>query len=138
MNKLLKKIICDSFTKHEVRAKLVELKIAAWSGEEKELLEGVSRDNIEEVFKEANKDLDMIDTLVLSVALDFPEAVVSNVGRKARALFGPDLLLEFKVNHDLIGGTALVWKGKYKDYSIRARFEEKKQELKKIYSRFLE
>ena len=145
MSKLLTKIISDSFTKQEVQVKLMELKIVAenhffgkkdWTDFEKELLEGVSRDNIEEVFQEANRELEKIDTLVLSIALELPEEVVSQIGRKARSLFGEDLLLEFKVNPDLIGGTALVWQGKYKDYSLKSKFEQKKQEIKEIYQKF--
>ena len=41
------------------------------------------------------------------------------------------------VDPRLIAGAALVWKGVYRDYSLRAKLEQKRQELLEEFRKFL-
>ena len=67
--------------------------------------------------------------LVIFVACELPEKEISRIKEK----LGKDVKVRFKVDPSLIGGAALVWNGQYKDYSLKARLEEHKKEIHKIY-----
>jgi len=41
----------------------------------------------------------------------------------------PRLVFDFKVDPSLIGGCAFVYKGVYKDYSLRARISDNKDKI---------
>lgn len=73
--------------------------------------------------------------LVVFVPKELPKEVKERLAKTAREIFAQELVVEFRVDPDLLGGAALAWQGYYKDYSLRARFAEKSQELEKIYGR---
>lgn len=66
--------------------------------------------------------------LVIFVPSQLPQREIDRI--KARL---GEVKVRFKIDPDLIGGAALAWDGQYKDYSLKARFEEKKKELEAIY-----
>ncbi len=66
--------------------------------------------------------------LVIFVAGELPEREILRIKKKL-----PGIKVRFKVDPSLIGGAALAWNGQYKDYSLKARFEEHKKELQQIY-----
>jgi len=141
------KIIKDTYTKQEALARLSELRIATQehffgkavlSKEENDLLGGIDKESSDKFFSQAEKELEEMEAIVIYVALEPSDILISEIGKKARTLFGEGTLLEFKTDRSLIGGAALAWKGQYKDYSLRARFEEKKEEIQKIYKKYLQ
>lgn len=93
---------------------------------------------LEKVPHEVEKEIKKVRELVIFSAIELPDDIIDNLGRKARALFGKDLFIEVKVDTGLIGGAALVWKGRYRDYSLKAKFEEKKDILEGIYDQFIQ
>lgn len=146
MSPLAEKIVQQNVSKQAALAGLAELKMVAqehffsnreWTGEEAQLLSGIDKDNLEAVFAEAEKELAGTESLIIYVALDLPEVAVAQIGAKARELFGSETMLEFRIEPALLGGAALAWKGQYQDYSLRAKFEEKKEGIAKIYTNYL-
>lgn len=140
--KLVQDIIEGCFTKQATLARLTELRITAqehffagknWPKEEEALLSGIGKDEVETVFSRAEEELKNMESLVIYTAVDLPEEFAVRVGKKARELFGPKIILDFKVDGQILGGAALSFKGQYKDYSLRAKFEEKKEEVEEIY-----
>ena len=65
-----------------------------------------------------------------------PDETIPELGQKIRATFGT-VLFELRFDPDLIGGCALVWKGVYKDYSLRAKIAEKHKEILEGFKSFL-
>src|SRR5574340_853235 len=129
-------IIDQCFTRQEALARLEELKEES----EKEFFGEKKSDPGEaiEVFNKASEDLSKVPELVVYVSLALPLESRGQLGKKAREILGQRFFLDFKVDPDLWGGAALAWQGQYRDYSLKRRFEEKKEQLGEIYNRFLE
>lgn len=90
----------------------------------------------EKAFEKDKIEIEKIPELVIFSAFPVTDEIFVDLGRKARSLFGKNLFIDLKVDVGLIGGAALVWKGQYKDYSLKAKFEEQKEILKGVYEQF--
>lgn len=95
-----------------------------------------NKDNIYSIFFEL--DIAVRKSAVLTVYLAFEpdDTTVSQIGLFARKTFLPSLLLDVKLDPNLIAGAALVWKGMYRDYSIKAMLEAKKAEILQGFKKF--
>lgn len=97
-----------------------------------------TKDNIYEIFSALEKTIANFKILTMYLTFEPDEATLQQLGTAARTAFNiPSLLLDIKINPNLIAGTALSWKGIYRDYSLKAKLEEKKQELSEEFRRFL-
>lgn len=67
--------------------------------------------------------------LVIFVPHEPPDTEIYRIKEK----LGKEIKLRFKIDPTLIGGAALAYNGRYKDYSLKARFQEKDNQLKEIY-----
>lgn len=146
MTALTKKILAECFTKKDALNHLTDLKFL---GQEyffgnkdidrtaKVALEGVNKDNLEDIFARVQKEVE--DTSELTLYLNFvpTDEVKNDVGRRARKLFGPATLLDFRVDPGLIAGAALAFGGVYKDYSVRSKLEKYDKEIREIFFRRL-
>ncbi len=104
----------------------------------KALFQGFTRDNVYDTISSLEKAATTLPVLTLHLAFDPDEATVSQLGAEVRAGFSsPTMLLDIKLNPNLIAGAALSWKGRLRDYSLKARLEEKRQELSEEFRRFL-
>ena len=138
MTSLASKIIAESFTKAQALSRLSKEQNRE---EEKAFVKktGKIKDvDIGKIIDEAQKEIGKVETLVIYCAFELPDETVEDLGRKARGMFQKDIFIEIKVDPDLIGGAALVWKGQYKDYSLRAKFEQQKDILRGAYEQFIE
>lgn len=84
------------------------------------------------------KEIEKVRELVICSAFPLSVEAIENLCRKARKLFNQELFIDVKVDPGLIGGAALVWKGRYRDYSLKAKFEEKQDILTGIYDQFIQ
>lgn len=146
MGDLTQKIISDCFTKQEALTRLLELEHvaqehffnqAAISPEQERLLGDVDKDSLDKVFGQVKEEIEGSETLVVYLAGELGQKETRVIGEKAREIFEKDLFLEFKVDPELLGGAALAWKGQYRDYSLKVRLEEKKEELAEVYRKYL-
>lgn len=85
-----------------------------------------------------DKEIEKVRELVICSAFPLSTETTENLCRKARKLFNQELFIDVKVDPGLIGGAALVWKGRYRDYSLKAKFEEKQDILTGIYDQFIQ
>lgn len=92
----------------------------------------------EKDFELAQKEIQTVPELVIFSAFPVTDEIFADLARKSRQLFGKNLFIDLKVDPALLGGAALVWKGQYKDYSLKAKFEEQKEVLKGVYEQFIE
>lgn len=102
-----------------------------------EFFQKFNKDNINQIFSYLDENLHKLSTLTVYLPFEANEEAVKSIALKARELFNKTLILDIKYDPLLIAGCALVWNGVYKDYSLRARIEEKKQELFQGFKKFL-
>lgn len=104
---------------------------------DKDLLAQFNPGNFEEVFRNLEAKIKAIKPLVIYTAVEIPEYEGALIGMYVRRYFKPDLILDFKLDPNLIGGTALVFNGVYKDYSVRKQIEDNKQVIIGQFKDFL-
>lgn len=96
-----------------------------------------TKDNVYEIFNLLDKEITKLKTLVIYLTFEPDDTSLVSIGSYSRKLFGGNLLLDVKFDPNLIAGTALVWNGNYKDYSLRAKIEEKKNAVSDSFKKFL-
>lgn len=153
---LVSLVTSNSFTKSEALRKLRalrELAVASTFGgktnfevsdEEKKWCEKsiqkitkeIKDTNIEEVFADAEERLKNLEDLIIYLPSQFPAEEVKKIGERVRKDHKP-LLLEIKVDPELLAGAAFSYKGVYKDYSLKAKLEEERDHLREKIKKFL-
>lgn len=97
-----------------------------------------TKDSVYQLLAEGENQLQKIQTLIIYLPFELDDQATSNLGEAVRKTFAkPDLVLDIKYNPALIAGCALVWNGVYRDYSLRARIEEKKDEILEGFKKYL-
>lgn len=97
-----------------------------------------TRDNVYKTFSDLEDAGGNLSILTLYLSFEPDENALSQIGSFARKTFGmPLLLLDIKTDPALIAGTAISWKGVYRDYSLRSQLALKKKELWEGFKRFL-
>ncbi len=96
-----------------------------------------TKDNIYKIFSDLDDASLNLSTLTLYLSFEPDYAALAQVGSFARRIFNsPAMLLDVKLDPNLIAGTALSWKGVYKDYSLRSQLALKKGELWEEFKKF--
>lgn len=83
-----------------------------------------TRENVYKTFESLEQEIKKIQALVVYLPFELPEQSIAEIGSYLRNQYGKRFLLETKTDPTLIAGTALVWKGTYKDYSIRKSIQD--------------
>ncbi len=115
----------------ELESELTVLKESLYRGGE--VAAGVSKSLVdlfltapdkETLLTEIGQFLASLKTLKLTVAVSPTAKLVKNVSLWARQSLVPNLILEFDVNREVVGGAIIEWEGKYLDLSLAKRLEE--------------
>lgn len=97
-----------------------------------------SKDNVYKIFDELEKYLANLPTLIIYLPIEASENISLQIGSYARQAFqNPKIILDTKYDPALIAGAALVWRGMYRDYSLRSRVEARKEELLAGFKKYL-
>lgn len=96
-----------------------------------------TKDNVYTIFTEFDNEIQKLPTLTIYLTFEPDETTLNQIGLFSRNSFGKTLLLDVKLDRSLIAGAALVYKGVYKDYSLRSKLEERKDEILEGFKRFL-
>lgn len=116
----------------------MEQKDLAWlKSLSSEFFQNFNKDNMYNIFAELEKGINELKTLTIYLTFEPDDASLASIGSFARKLFGNYLLLDTKFDPNLIAGAALVWKGIYKDYSLRSKIEQKKTEILDSFKQYL-
>ena len=103
-----------------------------------EFYQKFTKDNVYQFFSEFDDAAHNLKILTLYLSFEPDNTILSQIGSFARKAFNfPTLLLDVKLDPRLIAGTALSWKGVYKDYSLRSQLALKKRELWEGFKKFL-
>ena len=101
------------------------------------LLAQFNKDNLSTIFESLQTEIQKIQPLTLYLTFDPDEQTTASIGEFARKTFGSSIILDIKYNPNLIAGASIVWKGIYKDYSLKSKIEEKKTEVLQSFKQFL-
>jgi len=97
-----------------------------------------NKDNVYNIFSSIEKLSANLPVLTMYLTFEPDSITLNQLGASTRQTFNsPSLLLDIKIDPNLIAGCALVWQGVYKDYSLRSKLEEKKAEISQEFKRFL-
>lgn len=106
------------------------------SAQPADLTADITKDNLDKVFEDLEKQAKELKTLVIFTATDFPPATIKDLALKVRKDFGENFLIDLKSDPNLIAGCALVWNGVYRDYSLRGKMNEKKEDILSILKKW--
>ncbi len=93
-----------------------------------EFYQKFNQENLEAKFLEAEEELRTEAALIIYLPVELPVRLQQEVGKRVREMWPGVQLVDWKLDVGLIAGAALVWKGKYRDYSIRPKLEKIKAE----------
>ena len=158
MAEILNTILIDTFTltqlKHRVRIlRGYLLKIFFNTQDENETIsaadlnwlktlpenfyQNFNKDNVYSQFESLNQQISKLTPLTIYLTFDPDDEAAADIGQFARKTFDSLMLLDTKKNQDLIAGCAIIWKGVYKDYSLKAQIEEKKEQILSNFKKYL-
>lgn len=96
-----------------------------------------SKDNVYRIFADLERQSEKREVLTIYLTFQPDDLTLARIGNFARKTFGLPVLLDTKFDPNLIAGCALVWKGVFKDYSLRTKIAEKKVEVLGSFKKFL-
>ena len=64
-------------------------------------------------------------------------AEINKIGSWFRGNIGPTVILDIHADPTLLGGCAVVWKGTYRDYSLRYYMLKKRQEIVRVIEEYV-
>lgn len=86
--------------------------------------------NIEEELETAREEIEKQDVLTIYLPVELSFAQIEELGQKVRQIVQEDILLDLRRDERLIGGCALAFRGKYRDFSLRVQFEQGREFLR--------
>lgn len=96
-----------------------------------------TREEVYQKLSSLEKTLNRLKPLIIYLAFDPPQREIRELGRFIKDRMDKDIILEIRKNPSLVAGCALVWKGRYRDFSLRKIFQEKNDKILDIFSRYL-
>ena len=96
-----------------------------------------NKDNVYQIFTDLEAKTTKLPTLTMYLTFEPDDITIDQIGAYTRRTFSSMMMLDIKFDPQLIAGTALVWKGMYKDYSLRTRINSKKEEILQEFKKFL-
>lgn len=97
-----------------------------------------TKDNVYQIFDDLARLQAKLPKLTIYLPFEATDNLCLQIGSYARKTFGkPNIILDTKYDPALVAGCALVWNGIYRDYSLRARVEERKEEILAGFKKYL-
>lgn len=96
-----------------------------------------NKDNVYRLLADIEKQKEGLKNLTIYLTFEPDDFTLNQIGAYARKSFGEQILLDVKYDPNLIAGCSLVWKGVYKDYSLKAQLKEKQSEILDSFKKFL-
>lgn len=103
----------------------------------KDLFGKFNKDNLSSTFARTEDLVNKLPTLTMYLPFETDDVINLQIGSFARITFGKIIILETKYDPTLIAGCAFSWNGIYKDYSLKARLEERKADILESFKKFI-
>lgn len=101
------------------------------------LFKKFTKESVYKDFDEMEKTIKEIQPLVIFMPFEISNEGINKLGEHLRKVFGKNFLAEIKIDQALIAGTALVWNGIYKDYSVRQKIAENRLQILEMMKGYL-
>lgn len=88
-----------------------------------------NKKNFDNLLTSWEKMIPNLPLLTIFIPFDMPGGEIIHMGELLRNRYGKGFLFDIKHDPELIAGCGLVWKGVYRDYSIRHRIEENRAKV---------
>ncbi len=102
-----------------------------------ELLAQINKDTVYPLFEKLETKIKNIEILTVYLALELPKEELARLASVLRSEYGSAFLFDIKFDPNIIAGASVVWKGIYKDYSVRSMIGERKNEILTEFRRFV-
>lgn len=79
-----------------------------------------------------DNDLKQIQVITCFTAVHVPEDRLEPLVSKLRQDIGPNVILETRIDPNIIGGCVIIYKGLVKDYSIRNKIASQKSQILQV------
>ncbi len=90
----------------------------------------VDTKSVSPMMDELDEMVEKTEALTVYFPFDPPSEEIDTLGSWMRSNFGKsELIMDIKYDPALIGGCALVWKGLYRDFSVRKKIQDEKQQI---------
>lgn len=157
-NKILDRILQNTYTltslrkrikalKEKMNIELYNLKVeskeldkeeAAWVDSlGPDFLSQFKRDDFHEVFEELDKSISALQPLVIYLAFDPGPSQIILIGAWLRQNYNKTFIFDIKIDPSLIAGCAFIWRGVYKDYSLKGRLQENQDKISSAFKSYL-
>lgn len=130
-------LISQLFTDDREASLFTEQDLAYLRTLEPSFYQQFNKDNLYPIFAELEKTISQFSPLYLYLPFESDNQANSQIGLFLQKVFGRSILFEVKYDPSLIVGCALSWQGIYRDYSLRAKIEERKGEILENFKKFL-
>lgn len=154
---LTKQIIATTYTLHKLRKRIrllkeflnhklyqngavsenIDAEDQEWLQTIAPYLQGVNHNNIDQFINSLEQIADKTTPLIIYTARELPQKEVLDLGVWVRKNINPTLFVDVKLDPSLLAGCALVWNSIYRDYSLRKRIEDNKEEILKSFKSFI-
>lgn len=148
MNTILSNILNNTYTIGDLKTRIRALKsrlnhqifgsppveenpdIASWlNGLGEDFYQLFNKDNVSAKLLKLEQEATKIEPLILYLAFEPDEKQIKELGIWTRQNINPAIILDIKYNPELIAGAAIVWKGNFRDYSLRYTIDQNKQQI---------
>lgn len=95
------------------------------------------KEDFNDIFHSIETFLDNIMPLTIYLSFDPGEEEIKSISKFIRSNFNQNIILDIKLDYSLIGGCALIWKGVYKDYSLKSNIQVNKEQIFSSFRKYL-
>ena len=96
-------------------------------------LDEALREKIAKNLAEIKNKAEGLQAITLTLAFEAQQSTIDKISAFARQLLAENIIIEINVEPSILGGAIIVFKGLYRDYSLKAKLEEvfktKREEL---------
>lgn len=96
-----------------------------------------NQNNLYQIFTDTEAQISKLSPLIIYFPFTIDNQTEVQIGSFIRKLFPTIYLFDAKFDPNLIAGCSISWRGVLKDYSLRARVEEKKTEILSGFKKYV-
>lgn len=101
-------------------------------GFDHDLWKDLNERNFNRTVEKSEEEIKSFPVLTVCLARELPEAEMRMLEEFIQKSFSEKFLIDFRIDSELISGCAIVWRGKYRDFSVRERLQRESEEIKKL------
>jgi hypothetical protein len=88
-----------------------------------------NKKNVIKIFEDLDQEIKKISPLIIYLSIESNYELVEQISSWLRKNLTTKTIIEIKYDPLIIGGCALVYKGIYKDYSLRSKVDQNKDKI---------